>query len=298
MNILITGGSGFIGSHLIKQLKSSHSITVITRDPVKTYHKLGHDITAFTDLAQIDFNEIDAVINLAGAPIADKRWSRARKQVLEASRWEITEQLVTKINQAKTPPSVFISGSAIGFYGRVPGENIDESHPTCHPEYSHYLCKEWENRANKVNTENTRLCIVRTGVVLGRKGGMLKKLMLPYKLGLGGPIGTGEQILSWIHINDMVALLQTMLTDERYQGIVNATAPVPVSNQEFGDTLAKELKRPNLFRMPVKMAKAIFGEMSDILLYGQHVIPKKAIELGFQFDYSTIQDALNAETGK
>lgn len=296
MNILLTGGSGFIGSHLISQLKSSHVFTVLTRDPVKTYAKLGHDITAITDLSQLDFNEIDAVINLAGAPIADKRWSRSRKQILESSRWEITKQLVTQINLAKSPPSIFISGSAIGYYGRVPVENIDESHPNCHPEYSHYLCKEWENAAKKVKTASTRLCLVRTGVVLGKQGGMLKKLMLPYKLGLGGPIGSGEQILSWIHIQDMVALLAAMLNDDRYEGVFNATAPNPVSNQQFGDTLAAHLHRPNAFRMPVKIAKAIFGEMSDILLYGQHVIPKKASDLGFQFNFATLEAAIAAET--
>lgn len=295
MNILITGGSGFIGTHLIKQLRATHSITVLTRDPVKTYAKLGHDITALIDIAQIDFNEIDAVINLAGAPIADRRWSRARKQILETSRWDITEQLVAKINQAKSPPNVFISGSAIGFYGRVAGENIDEEHPTCHPEYSHYLCKKWENTAAKVNQSNTRLCIVRTGVVIGKRGGMLKKLLMPYKLGLGGPIGDGQQILSWIHIDDMVALLIAMLENENYRGVFNATAPQPTSNQTFGDTLAKQLHRPNLFRMPTKVAKAIFGEMSDILLYGQHVIPKKALDLGFNFTHATIEQALAKE---
>lgn len=298
MNILITGGSGFIGAHLTKQLKSSHKITIFTRDPVTTYHKLGHDITALSDLAQIDFNELDAVINLAGAPIADKRWSRARKHVLETSRWDLTKQLVEKINHAKSPPSVLISGSAIGFYGRVPGENIDEDHEHCHPEYSHYLCKEWEAAAQKVNKDTTRLCIVRTGVVLGRRGGMLRKLLLPYRLGLGGPIGSGEQILSWIHITDMVALLTRMLEDQSYQGIFNATSPNPVSNQEFGDALAKQLHRPNLFRMPVKVAKAIFGEMSDILLYGQHVIPKNALKNGFSFSFPRLEEALKAELGR
>lgn len=290
MRILLTGGTGLIGSALLKHWQNEHQLTVLTR----TMRPGSSAVQYITDLAKVDFNQLDAVINLAGEPIADKRWTDAQKDRICQSRWQLTEQLVQHIRAASTPPAVLISGSAIGFYGRQGEQEISEEYQAFFPEFSHDICARWENLAWQANSPQTRVCLIRTGVVLAANGGALKKMLPPFKLGLGGKIGSGDQYMSWIHLDDMVALIDFLLHNDQISGAVNATAPKPVTNAVFSTELAKRLKRPTLLPMPAPVLKLLFGEMSDILLYGQRVIPKKLLDAGFQFRYPNLQLALAA----
>jgi uncharacterized protein (TIGR01777 family) len=291
MNILITGGTGLIGKELIKFLNNHHNVTVFTRSISKAYKLNGHQINAVSDLNQLDFNQLDVVINLAGEPIADKRWTQQQKEKIEQSRFNITQQLVDRIKQADTPPHTFISGSAIGFYGRQ-AQAVDESWDNCHPEFSHYLCKKWEDIANQAQSERTRVCLLRTGIVLSDKGGALKKMLPAFKLCLGGPISHGEQMMSWIHIDDMVSAILFILNQAYLHGPINLTAPNPVSNACFSQTLAKTIRRPDFFTMPAKVLTLLFGEMADLLLHGQAVKPTILLNAGFRFHHQYIEEAL------
>lgn len=291
MNILITGATGLIGQALCKFLMNHHQLTILTRDEKKAYLTIGHHVSAIESLAQCDINQIDVVINLAGEPIANKRWSEKQKHAIENSRFSITEQLVCAIKAAGNPPHTFISGSAIGYYGRQ-NNPVDESHTDCFNEFSHQLCKQWESIANQAHSDATRVCILRTGIVLSKRGGALQKMAPPVKLCLGGPIGSGQQQMSWIHIDDMVGIILHLIDNPALAGIFNATAPNPVDNNEFSKTLAETLKRPNLFRMPATVAQLLFGEMSDLLIYGQAVLPNHITQAGFRFHYPDLQGAL------
>jgi uncharacterized protein (TIGR01777 family) len=291
MNILITGGSGLIGRALIQQL-SAERIIVLTRNPTKTANILPDNIEFISTLDEIDFNELDLVVNLAGEAIVDKRWSNAQKNTICQSRWTITQNLVEKIQAAANPPHSLISGSAIGFYGRQGALAIDESYQEIHDEFSHKVCQKWEAIAQTAESDKTRVCIIRTGIVLAENGGALQKMLPPFKFGLGGPIANGEQFMSWIHIDDMVAVLLAAVYQTSLTGIINATAPMPVCNQEFSETLSAVLKRPCLFRVPAFVLRALMGESADLVLYGQNVLPRKLLNNNFKFQYPSLEVAL------
>lgn len=294
MKILITGATGLIGSALCKLLADKHELIALTRNINKAKNTLPNSIIALDNLKDVNFDDLDAVINLAGEPIADKRWSAQQKQKIFQSRLAITEQIVNKINTSDTPPKVFISGSAIGFYGRQPAENvITESYSSTYPEFSHQLCKQWEELALQAHSPDVRVCLLRTGIVLSKQGGALDKMLPPFKLGVGGRMASGKQMMSWIHIDDMVNAIVFLLEDEKAHGAFNLTAPEPVSNTNFTQTLAKTLNRPALFPMPEFVLKLLFGEMSDLLVYGQNVIPEKLEQQGFKFKFKTLDTALN-----
>lgn len=294
MNYLITGGTGLIGRNLISTLNqnSSNMIKVLTRDIDKAASVV-RDVDLISELSLNDIEEADIVINLAGEPIADKRWTVNQKDRICQSRWAITEQLTSLINQAISPPSVFISGSAIGIYGRQDNILIDEDFKTYHIEFSHNICERWESIAKQVNTEHTRLAILRTGIVLDKSAGALAKMLPPFKLGVGGKIATGSQMMSWIHIDDMVQAIMHIITQKQLEGPINMTAPTPVTNQIFSQELASALSRPAIFTTPKIILQLIFGEMSDLLLYGQAVTPAKLLSSGYQFQYSELSHALN-----
>ena len=293
MNILITGGTGLIGTKLVQFLNNHHHVTVLTRQLDKAYQINGHQVQAVTALSQINFNNIDTVINLAGEPIADKRWSAKQKQKIEQSRFTITQALVDGINAADTPPRTFISGSAIGYYGRQTTQ-VDESHTDYFDEFSHQLCKKWEQIALGAKTEQTRVCLLRTGIVLCDKGGALQKMLPAFKLGLGGPIATGQQMMSWIHIDDMISAILFILETPNLQGPINATAPNPVSNAQFSHLLAKTIRRPDFLTMPAAVLRLMFGEMADLLLHGQAVKPKALLDTGFRFHHPYLNEALQS----
>lgn len=294
MNILITGGTGFIGSHLIKRLqKDNHNITVLTRNINNALKKLGSSVSYIDELTIAVIENSDAVINLAGEPIAEKRWTPGQKQKICQSRWRITSQLTTYINSAKNPPRVLISGSAVGIYGRQNSEAIDEEYIEFSSEFTNEVCAEWEYLALKSHTSATRVAILRTGVVLDKKAGALAKMLVPFKLGLGGKLASGEQMMSWIHIADAVNAIMHILDTDSLNGPINLTAERPVSNKKFTEVLASTLCRPCLLTTPKLVLTLLFGEMADILIYGQNVSPIKLKDSGFTFSYPTIEQAFN-----
>lgn len=293
MNILITGGTGLIGQQLIRQLlKQNANITVLSRNKDKAKQIFPSKISIIETLSLTDVENQDSIINLAGEPIADKRWSTSQKRTICDSRWYITQQLTTLISQAKNPPTVFISGSAIGVYGRQQ-QSIDENFTQYHQEFTHQVCKKWEELALMAQSARTRVAILRTGIVLSKNGGALGKMLLPFKLGLGGKIGAGQQVMSWIHINDMVAAILYINKTKQLSGVINITAQNPVTNQEFSRTLANTLNRPCIITTPTFLLKLLLGEMAVLLLFGQYVVPKKLLESGFTFTYPKLDDALN-----
>ena len=293
MHIFITGGTGLIGRHLIPALlrDASTKITVLTRDTTKAKASLPGNVALVTSLDDtLDFDDVDAVINLAGEPIADKRWSETQKTRICESRWQITQQLTDKINAAAQPPATFISGSAIGYYGRQGDKLVTEAFTEVHHEFTHTVCEKWERIALQAS-QKTRVSLLRTGVVLSRDGGALSKMRLPFSLGLGGRIGDGNQYMSWIHINDMVAAILFLLEHKHCEGAYNLTAPTPVTNSEFVKAYAASLGRPAIFPMPALALKLLMGEAADLLLTGQRVVPHKLVDAGFEFSFTDIGSA-------
>jgi len=291
VNILITGGTGLIGQALIQHLHADR-IIVLTRNLASAAKRLPQNIELVTTLADVNFDELDVVVNLAGEAIVDKRWSSAQKDIICQSRWQVTQSLVEKMQSATKPPHCFISGSAIGFYGRQNASAIDENHQNVYNEFSHHICKKWEDIALSAQSDKTRVCILRTGIVLANNGGALQKMLPAFKFGLGGPIGDGKQFMSWIHIDDMIAVILAAIYQPSLTGIINATAPMPVSNQEFSKTLSKVLSRPCIFRVPAFMLRILMGESADLVLYGQNVLPQKLLKNNFKFQYPALQVAL------
>jgi uncharacterized protein (TIGR01777 family) len=292
MRILITGASGLVGSALVRLWQNQHQLILLSRSFEKIQRQFGNSVQAVDSLTKVDFNQLDMVVNLAGEPIANRRWSKAQKDRICQSRWQLTEQLVSAIQQASTPPHTLINASAVGFYGRQSAEAIDESYQSYYPEFSHDICARWENLANRARSAQTRVCILRIGIVLAADGGALKKMLPPFKLGLGGVIGNGEQYMSWIHLDDLVAIFEFLLQQPQCQGVFNATAPMAVSNKQWTKILAERLGKPALLPMPAFALKLIFGEMSDLLLFGQNVYPQRLLDSGFHFKFSQFRAAL------
>lgn len=291
MRILVTGGTGLIGSALLKYWRDQHQITVLTRQAVASQQHSAA-LNYVNSLQQVDFNQLDAVINLAGEPIANKRWTDKQKQRICDSRWQLTEQLSECIQAATTPPGCLINGSAVGYYGRQGTEYISEEHNAFYPEFSHDICARWENLAQRASSDKTRVCLLRTGIVLSDQGGALAKMLPAFRFGMGGPLGNGQQYMSWIHIDDIVKLIDFLLQSPTLQGPFNAVAPKPVTNKQFSQALAQRLNRPAKLTMPAFMLRLLFGEMADILLYGQRVVPQQALDAGFKFQYPTLPAAL------
>lgn len=296
MKILITGGTGLIGSVLLKQL-SSNQLCIVTRNVQKAQQILQHlpaqNLSFLSDLKELDhLNDFDVVINLAGEPIADKRWTQSQKEKICTSRWNMTEQLVALIHASTNPPNVFISGSAVGYYGDQQEHPFDESLRVHSDKFTHKVCETWEHIAMKASTENTRVCILRTGIVLSLDGGALKKMLLPYKLGMGGHIGTGKQYMPWIHIHDMVQAILFLINTPYAHGVFNLSAPHPVTNKFFSQSLAYTLHRPHLLWTPKWLITLIMGETASLLFDSTRAKPKALTELGFIFSFPRLRPAL------
>lgn len=294
MNILITGGTGFIGSKLTESLiKQGHNVTILSRDPNKVSALFGSMVTALSDLRQLTpDSSYQVIINLAGAPIFDTRWSEARKQLLRNSRIDLTTQLVESMSRMLVKPDVFISGSAIGYYGDQ-GDNILTEQSASRADFSQQLCADWEDAAISAEKYGIRVCLIRTGLVIADGGGLLQRMLLPFRLGLGGRFGEGNQWMSWIHRQDWIAIAEAMITDNSMHGAYNATAPNPVTNNEFTKNLAACLKRPALLPVPAWLLKMLLGEMSELVLGSQRIIPDRLLAHGFKFQYPNLTDAIN-----
>ena len=302
MKILMAGATGLIGQAFIKHYSHVHTFHVVSRSADKVNHAFHHEIQQGVlekvDLTLLnDLNAYDAVINLAGEAIVDKRWSDKQKQRICHSRWDITERIVELIKASSEPPEVLLSGSAIGIYGRQADTSqsiqpIDEQFSDYHEEFAREICQRWESIALQAQSELTRVCLLRTGIVLSATGGALGKMKVPFSLGLGGPVSSGQQIMSWIHIDDMIQAMAHVLVSPALQGPINFTAPNPVSNAVFSKAYANSLHRPCLFTVPKLALKILMGESADLLLTGQHVVPKALLEHGYTFSHVEIDEAL------
>jgi len=298
MQILLTGGTGFIGSELIKLL-SDQNIILLTRNIEKAQLKLRQiDSGNITYINSLDhysnLDEVDAIINLAGEPIAGRRWTANQKEKICKSRWAITEKLVDLNNVSANPPSVFISGSAVGYYGDQTTNIVDESTEYNDDCFTHQVCSKWESIALKVQSDKTRVCIIRTGLVFGNTGGAFPMMLPPFKFGVGSRLGDGKQYMPWIHIQDMVRGIMFLLTTSKLNGYFNFSAPHPVTNQEFTTTLAKVLKRPQLLAMPKFCFDLLMGEASCLLFDSIRAEPTHLLASGFTFNYPTLRPALQA----
>lgn len=292
MKILITGGTGFIGRHFIKKF-SQHQFVVLSRDIDKAKSILGKHHKYYSSINQIpNYEDINTIINLAGEPIADKRWSASQKNKIQTSRWQTTQELVNWMKRASTKPQCFLSGSAIGFYGTSIDHTFTENDSASGDDFSAHLCRQWEDIANTAQ-DLTRVVLLRTGIVLAADGGALKKMLLPFKLGLGGVIGSGQQWMSWIHIDDYLSALEFLLQNDTCQGAFNLTAPEPVRNSVFVKALGSSLFRPALLPMPAFAMKLALGEAATLILDGQKVLPRKLLKKGFSFRFNNISEALN-----
>ena len=301
MKILITGATGFVGKKLTaKLLELGHEIHVLTRDIQKAKNIFPQSkVTAFlwTNNLELPPSEalvgIQGVINLMGENIAAARWSEEQKTKLKISRVNATENLIKQIEiSLSNPLEFFVSSSAVGIYPVNTKKILDEESQAGN-NYLANLCKLWEEATSGL-TKSKRKVIIRTGVVLEKSDGALKKMLLPFQLGLGGPIDDGNQMMSWIHLDDLVNIFTAVATDSKYNGIYNAVAPTPVNNFDYTKALGSALHRPTLFPVPAIALKLAFGEMSSVILDSQEIIPKRLVAEGFQFKYPTIEQALNA----
>ena len=293
--ILLTGVTGFIGDALLPALVNDrYSLICLTRDPrnaLKKYRNLNASIQWITNFEQLE-SMPEYVINLSGEGIADSRWTDRRKQILRASRIDVTKALVSRLNQLDGEPSVVVSGSAVGYYGLQVCDVTETD--SSGSDFAARLCADWEASISELENDQTQIYTIRIGVVLGRPGGFLGRLEIPFKLGVGGPLGRGDQMLSWIHRDDLVAMIRWLVSTTPEPGPYNATSPEPVSNLEFTKTLGRVLNRPTLLRVPAAPMRMVLGELADLLLKGQSVKPHRAIDQGFHFEYPDLNSALSA----
>jgi len=292
MRILITGGTGFIGQALCKHLEqANHELLVVSRSPDRARELLPAGTkTAASALDFLD-DRPEAVINLAGESIAAGRWTDRRKREIIDSRIEATRGAVKLCARQDPAPQILVSASAMGWYGDQGDHEVTEDTPP-NKEFAHQICAVWEAEALKARDHGTRVAIARIGLVLDQGGGMLERVLPPFKMGVGGRLGDGRQYMPWIHRHDMVRILEFLLEGEALTGPFNASAPKPVTNAEFSATLARRLSRPALLPAPAAALKLAFGEMSRLLLTGADMRPARLLQAGFEFDYPTLDSAL------
>lgn len=307
MKILITGGSGFLGTALTQSLKThgvkgdTASVTWVSRSVEKEKTKnIADDVISYDVLASTN-ETYDVIINLAGAGIADSRWTDARKQELFDSRLKPTQAVIDYIERIGNKPKLLISGSAIGWYG-IQKKNdptaLDETSPVTKTDFAHEICQAWEQLALTA-TDAVPVAIVRTGVVIAPEGGMVGRLITPFKMGTGGKLGNGQQIMSWISRTDWVRAVifiieQNLTHTLPTQQIYNLTNPTPISNAAFTNAMGTWLHRPTVMTLPAFVVKTMFGEMSTLLLDGQRVVPTALLDQGFEFNDLTVLDALKS----
>ena len=293
MNILITGATGLIGSALQNSLTNAgHTIYKMDRRRQST-----RPFNWYPPEKIINFDEskdIHAVINLAGSNISNGRWSEKKKKEILESRIQSTELLSETLSRLKSPPDIFISASAIGFYGDTENNEVSEEEPAGN-DFLATVAKNWEQATTSAATAGIRTVNIRTGIVLSTQGGALKQMLVPFKLGLGGIVGNGKQYMSWVSINDVTRIIEFILNTDSIKGPVNMVAPAAVTNYEFTKSLGKALKRPTLFPLPKIGVRILFGEMGDaLLLTSIRVIPQKLLSHGYNFTEHNLLDTLNS----
>jgi hypothetical protein len=299
MRILITGATGFIGSHLVRRLLAEgHAVVALTRNVEGARRVLPvrcecHTWNPAASPEAAVLRGADAIVHLAGEGIADRRWTPARKQAIRESRVTGTRALVRAL--AVLPPTArpttLLSASAIGYYGDRGDEQLDEQ-AAAGSDFLAEVCEAWEHEAVAAEELGVRVAVTRTGVVLGKDGGALQKMLLPFRLGLGGRLGSGRQWMSWIHVDDLVGLFAYAIAHTEVRGVLNGVAPTPVTNAEFTAALGRALHRPAVLRVPAFASRWALGEMSSVLLASRRVLPRAARRFGFEFRYPEIGPAL------
>lgn len=306
MKVAITGATGFVGSRLVERLtEAGHQVLIFTRNlekgqrvfPKSAYPQL--EIISYTPTQPGSWQEAiagcDGVVNLAGAALADERWTPERKQEIIESRVRLTENLVSAIAAADPKPQVLVNASAVGYYGTSETATYDETSPSG-DDFLAEVCQKWEAAANKVKDSGTRLVIIRVGIVMGM-GGALAKMLTPFKLFAGGPLGDGNQWFSWVHRDDLVNLMIYSLTHPQVEGAYNGTAPNPVRMKEFCQTLGQVLNRPSWLPVPGFALEALLGDAAKLVLEGQQVLPKQTQQTGFEYQYPQLKSALTEILG-
>jgi uncharacterized protein (TIGR01777 family) len=299
MRIVLFGGSGFLGRYLIRRLaESGHEITLISRRPDVVQKKVHNAVTVkpWTPLENLPsiLDGKDAVVNLAGESIGSARWTAIRKQAMLSSRVDTTKIVVEAVGKTTRKPSVLLNASAVGYYGNVPDREVTETHPPG-DDFLADLCVHWEAEAIKAEKYGVRVVMPRTGIVLARDGGALQRMLLPFRLFVGGPLGSGRQWFPWIHIDDEINAMVFALENSAIAGPVNLTAPESVTMKQFCSALGKAMHRPSWARVPSFVLRIVLGEMADALvLGGQKAVPKKLMESGFEFKFGRLQDALKS----
>lgn len=297
MKIGILGGTGLIGLELIAYaIKRGDTFRIFTRRK-----ELPSELRAIPHLEMItttiptshQLEGLDALINLVGEPIAGVRWTDERKNMIRTSRVDFTRGLVARIRDCKSPPKIILQGSAIGYYGMTGVQHppYDESQKPGN-DFLSQICIDWEKEVLCLKEKGIRTIILRTGIVLSLRGGALEKMMLPFQMGVGGSIGTGDQGISWIHIGDFISATLYLLNKPSSAGVYNIVSPNPCSNSVFSKTLAKALFRPSFFKIPTIAIQAVYGEGAQVITEGQYVIPKRLLEEGYTFQYPNLEEAL------
>lgn len=299
MRLILTGGTGFIGNPLRESLvEKGHEVVILTRRShlenqpgVRTRYCYWNPPVAGSWERELEGAEV--VINLAGESIAGKRWTREQKQKILGSRLGATRAIVGAIQKARRKPAFLLNASAIGYYGPHADKEVTEE-TTSGNDFLSQTCKAWEAEALRAEDFGVRAVRLRIGVVLEKGGGALGKMLTPFRLGLGGPLGSGNQWMSWIHRDDLIGLVHFLLERKDVRGAVNATAPAPVRMKEFSSLLGQALHRPAIFPVPAFVLKILLGEMADMLLTGQRVLPKRALAAGYAFKYPKLDKAFEA----
>jgi uncharacterized protein len=292
--VLVTGATGFIGSRLVASLTSAgHQVIALVRNPAKA--ELSPPITLITSLDQLPADmAIDAIVNLAGEPISNGLWTEAKRRKIIESRVNMTDDVVRLIGRLERRPAVLVNGSAIGWYGLWQDQVLTESAKS-HVCFSHELCDAWETAASRATEYGVRVICLRIGLVVGTEGGLLTRMLTPFEFGLGGPMGSGNQWMSWIERDDLIRLIAHAIAKPDISGPINATAPIPVTNGTFTEELGRRLRRPAVFRIPSSLLRGLAGDLAnELLLGGQRVIPNKALSSGFVFRHETLRSALGA----
>lgn len=298
--ILITGATGFIGRHLVARLveRGAHPL-VLARNEAKARALFGEGATVVTSLKALATHEpLDTIVNLAGESIAGGLWTERRRALLLASRLDVTRALLALVDRLETKPTTWINASAIGYYGARDDEPLTEG-AAAGTGFQSELCRQWEAAADEATARGVSVALVRFGVVLGRDGGALPQLARPVQLFAGAVLGSGRQWLSWVHLDDLLALLLFLIEQRTCAGPINATAPEPVRYAEFMATLAATLHRPLWpLRIPAAPLRLVLGELAELFVDGQRVLPARAESLGFTFRYPRIASALAAIYGR
>jgi uncharacterized protein (TIGR01777 family) len=296
MKLAISGATGFIGSGLVERLNGqNHALVLLSRKPpARQSGAATRWVTWDPGLAgswQSELDGVDGVINLAGEPIAGRRWSDEHKRILYSSRVKTTRMIVDAIAKAKHRAKFLINASAVGYYGPHGDEILSEASPPG-SDFLARLCAAWEAEANKARELGVRVALVRTGIVLGKGKGALAKMVTPFKFFAGGRLGSGKQWFPWIHLEDELGLIHCLIENEQADGPFNATAPNPVTMEEFCKALGKTLNRPSWAPVPASVLSLVLGEMADMLLTGQRAMPQAALNLGYKFKYPELLEAL------